>query len=170
MSHKGLSEPHVLLASGNPRKMIRNLSLIFSEEQLGRIQGAVNSEAALLYKLAENHRDFALAIDASQWWQVISRLYYAAYNARRALTLINDGAFSTDASDHKNVDGLPDGLQNKSTYANKLKNLREDRNLFDYSHLASEQDLMISVVDAKGFVSAFMAEAHGFLLERGVAV
>lgn len=67
MSHKGLSEPHVLLASGNPRKMIRNLSLIFSEEQLGRIQGAVNSEAALLYKLAENHRDFALAIDASQW-------------------------------------------------------------------------------------------------------
>jgi hypothetical protein len=37
----------------------------------------------------------------------ISRFYYAGYNIRRAVILQFNGSFTTDSSDHKNVNPLP---------------------------------------------------------------
>lgn len=170
MSHKGLREPHILLASGNSKKLMRNLAGVLTNSQLTRIQNAVNKNVILLYRLAEDHRNFALGVSNSEWRQIISRLYYAAYNSRRALTLACDGAFSTDSSDHQRVDSLPDDFQNRNTFSNKIKNLREDRNLCDYSHLAEESDLMISVQEAKTVVVDFMSEVSLYLTAKGVAL
>ena len=170
MAHKGLSEPHVLLASSNPQRLIKNLAGVLAKAQLKKIDVAVCDEARLLFELGNTHYEFAKTIDATEWRQKISRLYYAAYNVKRAVALRNDGSFSTENKDHATVDALPTTLNNHATYSGKLRNLREDRNLADYSHLAKESDLLISVGDAEELVTDFVKDAKEFLVSKGVTV
>ncbi len=169
MAHKGLREPHILLL-GNPQKVMRNLSTVLTAGQLARIQAAVNQEVKLLYELGISHYSFAQTVDARYWRQKISRLYYGAYNVKRAVTLCCDGTFSTESGDHNKIDQLPDGFDNAATYATKLRALREDRNLADYSHLASEADLVVSVEDAGVLVEGFLDDAHEYLTARGMTL
>jgi hypothetical protein len=105
-----------------------------------------------------------------EWRQKISRLYYAAYNVRRSVVLKSSGAFSTDSSDHKNVDQLPDVLDNRESHIVNLRNLREDRNLADYSHLATIGDLVIAPADALQFAGQFLGDCRKFLLQQSVQV
>lgn len=166
--HKGLREPHVLLASGNPQRLLRNLTHILTAEELQKINGAILSEGRALYALGQSHFTFAMSLPTSEWRQNISRLYYAAYNVKRALTLMSDGGFSTDSGDHQKIDMLPDSIENKEIYKARLKTLRDDRNLCDYSHLATENDLLINVADARTLVTNFMSDSKQFLLDKGV--
>lgn len=166
--HKGLREPHVLLASGNPHKLMRNLSSILTADEIQKINNAVLLESAALYSLGNAHFTFAISLPLAEWRQSISRLYYAAYNVKRSMTLINDGGFSTDANDHQKIDNLPETINNKDLYKSQIKALRDDRNLCDYSHIAIEEDLLISVIDARTFVTNFLADAKQFLLDKGV--
>lgn len=168
--HKGLREPHLLLAGPNPQKLIRNLAGILTRVQLRKIDAAVNAECKLLYELGAAHYTFALSVPSTEWRQKISRHYYAAYNAKRAISLRNDGSFSTEPSDHQKIDSLPESFVNQGTYGVKLKNLREDRNLADYSHLAIEPDLIIPVIDAEQLVTDFLNDARAFLVSKGVAL
>jgi len=170
MAHKGLSEPHVLLASSNPQRLMKNLVGILATPQLKKIDVAVCEEAKLLYQLGNDHYIFAKSLDATEWRQKISRFYYAAYNVKRAVSLRNDGSFSTESKDHQTVDVLPPTLRNHSTYSGRLRNLREDRNLADYSHIAKERDLVISVENAGILLEEFMADAKVFLVSKGVAL
>ena len=160
----------MLLASSNPMKMVRNLPHILNEEQLALISVAISHEAALLFKLGQSHLTFAGGIPESEWRQRTSRLYYAAYNCRRAVVLKLDGSFSTDASDHQSVDKLPATLSDYATYYKKLKDLREDRNLADYSHLARVGDLLIPIGQSLHLVEDFFAVARSYLESQGVVL
>jgi hypothetical protein len=84
--------------------------------------------------------------------------------------LFNDGTYKTDVSDHKNIDSLPPGFPNHSTYGNQLATLRDDRNLSDYDHEAIESDLIITVQDAEQLVSQFISDSKAFLISKGVTL
>ncbi len=170
MSHKGLREPHFLLVSSNPLKLMKNLSGVLAASQLKKIDRAISLESALLFRLAESHFHFATAIPAVEWRQKVSRFYYAAYNAKRAVSLRFDGSFSTESSDHQKISSLPASLPNTATYQNRLTGLRDDRNLADYSHLATEADLVMPVPDAEAMVRDFMRDCRSFLSGAGVKV
>lgn len=168
--HKGLSEPHVLLASSNPQKIIKNLAGILNTSELAKIQNAVDENVVGLFKLGETHLIFALKLEKHEWRQRISRLYYAAYNVKRAVQLKHNGCFSTDVTDHQKVDELPDDLPNASIYKSKLKSLRDDRNLADYSHLAKENDLLDKPDAAQAFVESFVSDAKTLLTSKGIVL
>lgn len=167
---KGLTEPHVLLASSNLNKLIRNLDGILAAAELGKIQGAVNDEVVKIFKLGLDHFNFAIGLDKVHWRQRVSRFYYAAYNVKRSIQLSDNGTYSTDSSDHQRIDQLPDSLPNAATYRAKLKNMRDDRNLADYSHLGREADLLISPDDMQRVVGEFIADAKSYLGARGIAL
>lgn len=168
MRHKGLREPHLLLASSNPMRILKNLPHIIAEDQISLINSAISSESRLLYELAKSHLDFASSIPLSQWRQRTSRLYYAAYNCRRAVALRYDGSFSTESSDHNNVDKIPDSVSDHSIYSKKIKDLREDRNLADYSHLAQVADLLIPIGESLDLVNSFFSSSEDYLRGQGV--
>lgn len=166
--HKGLREPHILLASGNPHRLIKNLGHILTQDEIQKINNAILAEGSALYALGQSHYSFAMSLPASEWRQNISRLYYAVYNTKRALTLMTDGGFSTDSGDHQKIDVLPDQIDNREFYKARLKHLRDDRNLCDYSHNASEGDLLITVADARALATSFLTDAKKFLQDKGV--
>jgi uncharacterized protein (UPF0332 family) len=105
----------------------------------------------------------------NHWRQKTSRLYYAAFHARRAIHFFVEGSYSTDVSDHKNVGSFPDDFPNRDTYKTRLDDLRSDRNLADYDHEATELDLVIPVVDAVRLVHQLLDEAKHYLSARGLA-
>lgn len=100
------------------------------------------------------------------WRQKISRLYYAVYNFRRSVVLRDSGRFSTEPSDHNNVEQLPEGVEHRESHVLKLRSLREDRNLADYSHQAVITDLVISPADALVFANTFHSDCRSFLLSK----
>lgn len=168
---KGFSSPHLLLASANAVKMIHNLNHLLLPAELAKLTAELDQNVRALFELGLVHLKFAATLGDKDWRQKISRLYYAAYNVRRAVVLRHSGIFSTDSSDHKNVDQLPDKINNKESHIGKLKDLREDRNLADYSHLAVVGDLIISPTDALAFVNDFVSDCRSFLhTEHGQTV
>lgn len=169
-SHKGLMEPHVLLASSNPVRLIKNLTYILSPDQIQKIEDEVNRNVSSLYFLGCSHYVFAMAVEDGEWRQVVSRLYYAAYNVKRAISLRCDGAYSTESSDHSKIEFLPSTLENADAYKLRLKNLRDDRNLADYSHSAVEEDLLHTVGSVREMVTQFISDAKKYLLANGVQV
>lgn len=168
MSHKGLKEPHILLASSNPMRLIRNLPAVLTKQQIKKINAAIAAECVMLYRLGNEHYTFAASLPPTEWRQRTSRLYYAAYNVKRAVVLRFDGSFSTESTDHAKVEQIPAELVNHATYAQKLKVLRDDRNLADYSHLASEVDLLIPIAESEDLVRSFLADARTYLIAQGV--
>lgn len=167
---KGLSSPHLLLASSNPMKMIQNLNHLLAKQEIDKLTAELDRNVTALFSLGQSHFTFASNLDNRDWRQKISRLYYGVYNIRRAVTLKHSGAFSIDSSDHKNIDQLPDGILHREAHIGNLRNLREDRNLADYSHLAAVTDLVISPDDALIFAQQFIADCQQFLLQEGVTV
>jgi hypothetical protein len=168
--HKGLKEPHLFNAASNPFKIIRNLAGILLVTELDKIRAEVDANVVGLFRLGQVHFVFARSVPAAEWRQRVSRLYYGAYNVRRAVALKYDGTFSTDSSDHQNVDKIPDAVNNAATYRVKLKNLREDRNLADYNHLAQETDLLVSPSDYEIMVTGFIQDAVQYLKSEGLTL
>jgi hypothetical protein len=159
--------PHILLASANPRQMLSNLTGIIDTSALDRLEAELRINAAGLFHLGENHLEFAKQTGVRYWRQRISRYYYAAYNARRAIMLEHAGIYTTDSSDHQKVN-LPSNFHNRETYVRRFSDLRSDRNLADYDHLAVEDDLLLGQSATEDFVSEFCDAAKMFLLSRGV--
>lgn len=167
---KGLSPPNLLLAASNPLKMIENLSHLLEPNELGKLTNELDRNVIALFALGESHYSFAATLINKDWRQKISRLYYGVYNVRRAVVLKHSGGFSTDSSDHKYVDQLPDATSNKQSHIVNLRALREDRNLADYSHLATATDLVIAPDDALKFATQFISDCRQFLLQNGLAL
>lgn len=168
--HKGLKEPHLFNASSNPVKLINNLSGILTIAELDKLRREIDSNVIELFGLGLSHFQFACAIDKAHWRQRISRLYYGAYNVRRAIALKHNGSFSTDSSDHSKVDSIPDSVNDVAIYKSRLVNLREDRNLSDYNHLATEADLISSPDDYQTLVSNFISDAKAYLATQGIQI
>lgn len=150
--------------------MIKNLNHLLEATAIKRLIVEVDRNVLALYRLGDSHFLFARSISDTDWRQEISRLYYAAYNMRRALLLKDDGSFSTSSSDHQQVDVLPNKLPNKNSYSVKLRDLREDRNLADYSHLGSANDLIMQPDEAMDFVNNFRTDCSSLLKERGISI
>ena len=165
-----LKEPSILLASANCHKLIRNLRHILSVREIRKLQDEVNRNVAGLLRLGFHHLQFARAVPAGQWRQKISRLYYAALNTKRGVALSYSGKYFTDVTDHQTIGELPEQFPRSSTYGTRLQNLRHDRNLADYSHVADESDLVISIPDAQCLVEAFYEDAKHYVTERGVSL
>lgn len=167
---KGLSPPHLLLASSNPMKMIQNLNHLLSRHASAKLTAELDRNVFGLFALGISHFEFATRLTDTDWRQKISRLYYAVYNVRRAVMLKHNGVFSTDSSDHFTVDKLPDRINNYESHKSKLRDLREDRNLSDYSHQAQMVDLVIPPNDALAFSDQFIDDCRKFLQQNGVNV
>lgn len=166
---KNLISPHVLLI-GNPYSAINNLQGILVERELEKIRIAVRKEVQLLYSLGQEHFDFAKSISHTIWRQKVSRLYYAAYNTRRAVQLQDSGKYSTDVSDHKEIDTLPQNINNRTIHGSMLKQLREDRNLADYSHHGKVADLFTTTQDLEEIVKNFLDDCKSYLITAGIAL
>lgn len=161
--------PH-LLAAANVRKLHSNLVTVLEQAALDAIDAEIQVNIGQLYSLGRSHFLFAIRQGNRDWRQKTSRLYYAAYNVSRAVRLCVNGEYSTDASDHKKIEVLPDDFPDKNTYANRLAVLREDRNLCDYDHVASRSDLVWSVEDSAEIVEKFLRDAKKYLRGRGVGI
>ena len=133
-----MKTPH-LLNLGNPRKVKDNLSGLLDATALGLIESEIEGNTRALMVLARTHYRFAARQSAPNWRQKVSRLYYAGYNAARALRLYVNGEYSTDVKDHQKFENLPNDFPSRSRYINQLAILREDRNTCDYDHLSSAQ-------------------------------
>jgi hypothetical protein len=166
---KNLISPHVLLI-GNPYSAINNLQGILVETELEKIRIAVRREVQLLYSLGQDHFQFAKSISHAIWRQKVSRLYYAAYNTRRAVQLQDSGKYSTDVSDHKEIESLPQNLNKRAIHGSMLKQLRDDRNLADYSHLGREQDLFATTQDLEKMVEEFLGDCRSYLIAAGISL
>lgn len=167
---KGLSSPHLLLAAANPLKLIQNLNHLLTAQELLKLTAELNANVSALFALGLDHFNFASTLTDADWRQKISRLYYGVYNVRRAVALKHSGAFSTDSTDHKNIDQLPDGLKNRESNLNNLRSLREDRNLADYSHSAVIANLVITPDQALIFATQFIADCRDFLNQNGLTI
>lgn len=164
-----MKEPHLLRASANPRSIKRNLGHILDPQALAAIENDIAENARGLLALAEDHLSHAGRFRKQKGWrQAISRLYYAAYNAFRAVRLYTDGHYSTDGSDHKRLNTLPSDFPERETYANRLQTLREDRNLCDYDHAATVSDLIASRQEHAALVSQFIADVKRYLSTKGL--
>lgn len=157
-----------MLAAGNVRKLKTNLASVIDAAAIAAIESEICANAAQLYKLGKSQYLFARRLSNRYWRQKVSRLYYAAYNAGRAVRLCLNGEYSTDSSDHKKVDAIPADFPNNNTYANRLRTLREDRNLCDYDHSIGYRDLVINADDALVLVEEFLEDAESYLRAHGV--
>lgn len=166
---KNLIPPHVLLI-GNPYTTIRNLTDILDDEAIAKIRNAVTNEVRLLFNLGQDHFVFAKSIDHKNWRHKVSRLYYAAYNVRRAVQLQDSGKYSTDVSDHKDIENLPNTLNQRTVHGGMLKQLRDDRNLADYSHSGQEVDLFATTRELEVKVEAFIIDCKDYLKKAGLVI
>lgn len=170
MASTPLKEPHFLLASSNSRKMLNNIRHVISGESAQAIETEIERNSIELFNLGIDHFDFAKKAPRRQWRQRISRLYYGAYNIKRSVQLYVDGTFRTDSTDHKKIGDLPPGFPNQNTYSSFLNGLREDRNLSDYNHTATIDDLLMPPNDTEQMVQDFVNDARNFLLSKGAKI
>lgn len=162
-----MKTPH-LLNLGNPRKVKENLSGLLDAAALQLIESEIELNARGLLALARNQYRFALRQTRPNWRQQVSRLYYAGYNASRAVRLYVHGEYSTDVKDHQRFDKLPNDLPNRARYANQFAVLREDRNACDYDHLFMAGDLALGTQAATELVRDFLDDIVVYLRNSGL--
>lgn len=158
-----------LLKLGNARKIKENLGGILDSEALEKIENEIHLNTRGLFKLAKSHYAFATKQSNANWRQKTSRLYYAAYNAARAVRFFVFGEYSTDSKDHQKLSQLPDDFPNKNQYATQLPILRDDRNLCDYDHLARAGSLTLGSQQSQILVQDFLRDAEQYLRSKGLA-
>jgi hypothetical protein len=147
-----------------------NLLHLLSTDSVQAIDSEIAANARGLFELGAQHYAFAISLGRSQWRQTISRVYYGAFGVVRSVRFFVDGHYSTETGEHKKVDELPTDFPNRSTYAVQLPVLRDDRNLSDYDHTATEADLVIPREDAVRLVGNLFADARSYLQARGLTI
>ena len=165
-----MKSPHLLKAANNVHRLRENLTNVLDAGGLAAIEAEILANVTQLYRLGRGHFLFAVRQNNRAWRQKVSRLYYAAYNASRAVRLCVNGEYSTEIADHKKIEHLPDDFPRRNTYANQLSVLREDRNLCDYDHTADSRDLILSIEDSQSLVTSFLADARAYLTKRGASL
>jgi hypothetical protein len=165
-----LKSPHLLLASGNARKLKAELVAVLPPEALDTLEAEIHRNVREIVQLGILHLDFAVALTRKDWRHCVSRLYYACYAASRAIRLEVHGHFLTESGDHRRIGDLPDDFPRREEFKNQLLSLREDRNLADYDHTSAETDLVFSFADARAFAADFLNETKGYLVARGVTI
>jgi hypothetical protein len=163
-----MKSQHILQASSNCYRLRTHLSSLLDAAVIQLITDEINANAVQLVKLGLTHYRFAKRTHISNWRQIVSRLYYAAYNMVRGVRLLEDGSYSTDSSDHKRIDALPETFPHKDKYINQLPSLRDDRNLSDYDHTAAKRELIISIPEAFALVNELQKDVRTYFHNKGV--
>ena len=164
-----MKSPHILLV-GNPRKVRANLLHLLSPDSVQAIDSEIAANARALFALGAQHYAFAVSVSRPQWRQAISRAYYGAFGVVRSVRFFVEGHYSTETGEHKKVDDLPADFPNRATYTVQLPVLRDDRNLSDYDHTATEADLAIPRDEAIQLVGNLIGDARGYLQSRGLTL
>lgn len=169
---KKLKSPHILLAvsTNNVREMLKNIEYIIDEKAIEAIKGEIDKNVKELFNLGKEHFDFAKRSHKNDWRQRISRFYYGAYNVRRSIQLHYNGVYNTDISDHQKVGELPASFPNDDIYSCYIEDLRDDRNMADYDHTASEGDLLHTQDEYEQSVDDFIKDTYDFMKKRGVSL
>lgn len=162
-----MKSPH-LLNLGNPRKVKSNLSGLLEPAALELIESEIVANVVALLSLAESHYRFAVQQKGPHWRQKVSRLYYAAYNASRAVRLYTNGEYSTEVKDHQRSGHLPEDFPGRSRYSNQLAVLRDDRNTCDYDHISSAKDLVLGSRASVELVNDFLSDVRKYLRDHGM--
>ena len=161
-----MRSPHILLLNKNVVELKRELARILSKKSSRVFDAEVEQNVVQLFDLGRHHFEFAQVIPAVHWRQVVSRCYYGAYSVSKAVRLAVRGHYSQEVKDHEKVGDLPDDFPDKNTYANRLRLLRDDRNLCDYDHTAVAADLGLSSADTLTLVGNFVQHARVYLRSR----
>lgn len=161
-----MRSPHILLLSKNVVELKRELAGILSKKSALAFDAEVRENVIQLFSLGQHHLNFAKTLPPVHWRQIVSRSYYGAYSASKAVRLAVKGQYSQETKDHERVGELPEDFPNKSTYANTLRLLRDDRNLCDYDHTAVATDLAMSGNDVLILVGDFVLDARTYLRAR----
>ena len=157
-----------LLNLGNVRKVKKNLTGVLDATALDQIEREIEVNVAALLVLAQCHYRFAERQTGPNWRQKVSRLYYAAYNAARAIRLYVAGDYSTDVKDHQRFDELPNDFPSRDRYVNQLDVLRGDRNTCDYDHISTARDLVLGTRSSTELVREFLKDARAYLSGKGM--
>jgi len=165
-----MKSPHILLASSNCRKLRANLAHLLTGPELARLDQEILGNSASLFALAREHFEFARLHCRGHWRQRTSRLYYAAYACVRAARLAHSGHYSMETNEHQRINQIPEILVGRSEYEVQLPNLREDRNLADYDHSATELDLILSPRDAEELVENLLRDVKAYLQACGATL
>ena len=161
-----MRSPHILLLNKNVVELKRELAGVLTKGSAQAFDREVKLNVIQLFNLGGHHLDFARSTPTLHWRQVVSRCYYGAYSVSKAVRLAVRGQYSQEVKDHEKVGDLPDDFPDKNTYANRLRLLRDDRNLCDYDHTALEADLGLSGADTLTLVGNFVLHARGYLRAR----
>lgn len=164
-----MKSPHILRA-GNPRRIRDNLVGVVDQLALDAIEEALCENVRQLYALARRHYTFARRLNAPDWRHCVSRSYYSAYAAARAVRLYVRGDYSTDVKDHQKFGELPDDFPSRDRFANKLSVLREDRNLCDYDHTARASDLVLGRAESLAVAAEFLDSTRTYLRRKDLGL
>jgi hypothetical protein len=161
-----MKSPHILLIRKNVVELRQELGGVLSKKSLKAFDDEVIRNVVQLYGLGMEHLTFAGSLPSARWRQVISRAYYAAYSISKSVRLAVYGHYSQEVKDHDKVGELPDDFPDRNTFANRLRLLRDDRNLSDYDHTALEADLSSTRTDTLVLVTDLASRAAGYLRAR----
>ena len=131
----------------NVRKTIRCLDSILSAGELAKIEAELKNNVRQLIRLGQAHLRFAKQASGSlSWRQRVSRGYYGAYSASKAIRLEVNGIYNIDLKDHQKIGDLPGDFKAATRWRDFLTKFRADRNLADYDHSVSEKALELPSV------------------------
>ena len=162
-----------ILKLGNHREARRILQNVSGAENLPWFDAAGDAIARKWFRLAQQHMRAAHGFEGlpRAWRVVVSRSYYAAYNASKSVRFYVDGRVSLGSDDHKKVGDLPEDFPDRGHWSNFATELRRDRNLADYdpwSH--TRRELTYQPQDARIAVNQFVTACRDYLRSRGLSL
>jgi uncharacterized protein (UPF0332 family) len=151
----------------NADKLIRTLGSVLPPSELDKIRAERAAHINKFIQLSRIHLRFATRqTRTSDWRQIVSRSYYCAYHAGRAIRYAAFGTYSTDPGDHKRLLELPNDFPERGRWIDFLTKLRADRNTADYDHLAKAKHLENAVGDSLKNASEFLLYSEKYLADR----
>jgi hypothetical protein len=155
----------------NLEKTITCLTRVLDASAMASLRAEQAQHVHALVVLAENHLTFSKSIPGRRHWRhIVSRSYYAAYIASKAVRYAADNAFSKEARDHLEIGTLPKDFPNKPRWSSLLSTFRGDRNIADYDHLAKSSELEESPNEYRRKSEQFVELVKTYLKTRGIPV
>ncbi len=151
-------------AAANVRRLHSNLANVLAQAALDSIESEINHNIAQLFALGGHTfcSPSAMGIVTGGKESQDSITGHTTFPVQVRLCVT--GEYSTDPSDHKKIDNLPDDFPNKNTYANRLAILREDRNLCALRPFSEARRFAPwSVDDSAEIVESFLRDARKYL-------
>lgn len=162
-----------ILELGNHARILRILKSHSGTSDVTWYDDAVSNVGHHWLLLAAQHLRVAQQLRAEPrvWRAVISRCYYAAYNASRSVRYLVKGVVKLDATDHQEVGDLPDDFPRRAAWSTFLTEMRKDRNIADYEPWTGVRSTL-SRAPGASFASAeeFLRESKTYLRSKGFNV